>query len=33
VKPGHAALTLMPADSRSEANATVIALSAVFDDE
>src|SRR5204863_8219517 len=33
VKPGHAALTLMPADSRSEAKATVIALSAVFDDE
>jgi hypothetical protein len=33
VKPGHAALTLMPADSRSEAKATVIALSAVFDEE
>jgi hypothetical protein len=33
VKPGHAALTLMPADSRSEAKATVTALSAVFDQE
>src|SRR5262245_34543557 len=33
VKPGHAALTLMPSDSRSEAKATVIALRAVFDDE
>jgi hypothetical protein len=32
VKPGYAALTLMPADSRSEAKATVIALSAVFDE-
>ena len=33
VKPGHAAFTLMPANSRSEAKANVIALSAVFDEE
>src|SRR5258706_15054703 len=33
VKPGHAALTLMRVDSRSAANASVIALSAVFDAE
>jgi hypothetical protein len=33
VNPGHAELTLMPADSRSAANATVSALRAVFDDE
>ena len=33
VKPGHAALTLMRVDSSSKAKASVIALSAVFDEE
>src|ERR1700726_3153187 len=33
VKRGQAALTLMPVDSRAEAKARVIALSAVFDEE
>jgi hypothetical protein len=31
VNPGHAALTLMPVDSRAMANANVTALRAVFD--
>jgi hypothetical protein len=33
VKPGAAALTLMRVDSRLRAKASVIALSAVFDEE
>src|ERR1700733_5199254 len=33
VKPGHAAFTLMPADSSSAAKAMVMAFSAVFDQE